>query len=299
MNMNLKLNGIMMLFLALGFFSSCNDDDTDNPSVEMASFDLSLDGLEDLGSAYAYEGWIIVDGSPVTTGVFTIDADGNASASNFEVAKSDLDAATAFVLTIEPSPDNDPAPSAVHILAGDISGGSADLTIDHGAALATDFNSVGGNYILATPTDSDETNENSGIWFLDNSSGIAQEGLDLPSLPEGWMYEGWVVIDGVPVTTGTFSSASGADNFDGFSGANGGPPYPGEDFLQNAPSGLSFPVDLSGKTAVISVEPFPDNSPAPFALKPLVGAIPENAPTHSIIEIGQNLVFPSGSIERI
>ena len=30
---------------------------------------------------------------------------------------------------------------------------------------------------------------------------------------------------------------------------------------------------LSGGTAVITIEPQPDNSPAPFTLKPLVGSI--------------------------
>ena len=44
--------------------------------------DLALDftGLETLGAAAVYEGWVIVDGLPVTTGRFNIDADGNAVA---------------------------------------------------------------------------------------------------------------------------------------------------------------------------------------------------------------------------
>ena len=45
--------------------------------------------------------------------------------------------------------------------------------------------------------------------------------------------------------------------------------FAGQDFI--AP-----PVDLIGHTAVISVEPDPDNSPAPFALKPLITPSIEN-----------------------
>jgi len=160
-----------------------------------------------------------------------------------------------------------------------------------------DFSSSAGKYILATPTDMDDSNEASGIWFLDNSSGAPAVGLELPVLPKGWAYEGWAVINGVPVSTGTFTSATGQDDTASFSGA-GGPPYPGEDFLNNAPDGLSFPTDLSGGKAVISIEPVPDNSPAPFVLKPLVGDIPANAPVHSALDIDQHLNFPAGVASR-
>ena len=36
--------------------------------------------------------------------------------------------------------------------------------------------------------------------------------LDLPTLPAGWVYEGWVVGPDGPVTTGRFTMASGADS---------------------------------------------------------------------------------------
>ena len=119
-----------------------------------------------------------------------------------------------------------------------------------------------GKYIIAAPTGTGATEEEfSGIWFLDNSSGSAVAGLDLPELTAGWKYEGWVVIDGTPLTTGTFTGCRcAADEGAPFSGTNPGPSYPGEDFLVNAPSGLTFPTDLRGKTVVISIEPVPDNS---------------------------------------
>ena len=73
---------------------------------------------------------------------------------------------------------------------------------------------------------------------------------------------------------------------------------PGEDFFLNAPSGETFPLDVRGRTVVISVEPVPDNSPAPFAMKPLVGTAGQTtAPaTHSF---GLNLgSLPTGTVIR-
>ena len=89
-----------------------------------------------------------------------------------------------------------------------------------------------------------------------------------------------------------------ADNAAPFSGNEGTPPFPGEDFVMNAPTGLSFPTDLSGGVAVISVEPVPDNSSAPFALKPLVGMIDANAMDHTPYQMDQNLSFPTGTATR-
>ena len=74
--------------------------------------------------------------------------------------------------------------------------------------------------------------------------------------------------------------------------------FPGEDYLMNAPSGLSFPTDLAGGTAVISIEPYPDNSPNPFTLKPLVHNIPAMAEDHMVYDMGQNLNFPTGTVTR-
>jgi len=274
----MKQSGLSIAILAILFFTlqSCGDDEN-----ARGNFDLQISGLEDLGPTQQYEGWIIVDGAPVTTGVFNVDQNGTLSQSSFEVAQLDLDNASTFVLTIEPNPDPSPSPSSVHILAGDISGNAANLTVDHAAAVGNDFETAAGNYILATPTNDADDDENSGIWFLDISSGSPAAGLTLPELPEGWIYEGWAVIDGQPVSTGTFRTASGADSSASFSGA---------------PAGLNFPVDLSGGTAVISIEPVPDNSPAPFALKPLVGGIPQNAQDHFVYGLDKNLNFPTGTV---
>ncbi|MCB9248715.1 MAG: hypothetical protein H6613_09295 [Ignavibacteriales bacterium] len=290
---------VFLLLAALSFLIiSCSDDDN---SVEptTSSMTLNISGLEDLGSSAMYEGWIMVDGVPKTTGTFTVDASGNLSKSSFEIDADDLSSATAFILTIEPNPDPSPNPSDVHIIAGDFNGSSASLSVGHGAALGDDFSSISGKYILATPTNGADTDEKSGIWFLDLSSGTPAVGLDLPTLPAGWKYEGWTVINGVPVTSGTFTSVTEVDDADPFSSTQPGPPFPGEDYLVNAPSGLTFPTDLSGGTAVISIEPDPDNSPNPFTLKPLVKMIPTDAADHVTYDMDKNLgSFPTGTASK-
>ena len=280
-------------------FTACDDNDSDE--MTEGNLKLSVTNLMASASGEQYEGWIIVDGAPVSTGTFTVDASGGFSQSSFTVDLAKLNAATDFVLSIEPMPDSDPAPSAIKILGGSFSGTSATITAAHGAALGDDFSAVMGKYILATPTTTTTDDELSGVWFLDLSSGAPATSLDLPTLPAGWKYEGWAVIDGMPVTTGTFSMVDKADDAAPFSGMDGdGPMFPGEDFVANAPSGLTFPTDLSGATVVISIEPNPDNSPDPFLFKPLVGMAPASADDHMTYDLNDNVAgsFPTGTAMR-
>jgi hypothetical protein len=260
--------------------------------------ELSISGLENLGSNARYEGWVIINGSPVTTGVFSVNNAGQMSQTVFEVPANlgKLKDATAFILTIEPYPDNSPAPSDQHLLAGNFNTNTAQLNISHPAALNTNFSTATGHFLLATPTTASMMDEKSGVWFMNVSSGSPAAGLALPTLPTGWIYEGWAVINGTPVSTGTFMNGNMADNAATFSGPMPGPPFPGEDFIANAPMGLSFPTDLTGGMTVISVEPYPDNSPAPFLLKPLVRMIPNPAQQHFTYQMNLNPAsFPTGT----
>ena len=234
--------------------------------VDMTAMKIDLTGVEPLGDDYVYEGWLIVSGMPVSTGTFTVDADGRTYPATFWVNTYDAEMAAAFVLTIEPAMDMDPAPSATHYLGGDFMYGEADLTISHPAALGDDFTSAMGGYILNTPsTASTDEDYDQGIWFLDPGMGPGPS-LSLPELPPGWAYEGWVAGMSGPVTTGRFLYADEAD-FDlggPYAGPDGVPPFPGQDYI-------TPPMVLTeGYAAVISIEPDPDNSPNPFALKPLV-----------------------------
>ena len=277
----------LSLILGLSSVTSCNKDDNPSP-IEPKTLVLLNLKLEDVGEDFRYENWLIVDGSPVAAGTFSVNSDGDLSQIEFPIPAKTLDSATEYVLTIEPNPDSDPTPSKVHVFAGDFDGFTAEVSLSHPKALGTNFSTAAGNYVLATPTDEDTTNENSGLWWLDNSNATKEAGLTLPTLPEGWEYEGWVVIDGVPVSTGKFTSVSGTDSTKEFSGTTSGPQFPGEDFLMKAPEGLTFPLDLSGKTVVISVEPNPDTSPAPSPIKPLIGEVPLNAKDHFLYTMDNN-----------
>jgi hypothetical protein len=285
---------MFLAVLTLGMLAtSCSNDDDNDASTELV---LNLNGLEALGNDFVYEGWLIVNGTPVSTGTFS----SITFPQTFDVNANQLASASTFVLSIEPAVDSDPAPASTKILAGDFTGNVAAVNSN---GIVGDFSSASGTYILATPTDIDDMNEESGVWFLDNSSGSAVSGLVLPTLTDGWKYEGWAVIGGVPVSTGTFSSVN---NFDDnattsmFKGSSGnGPAFPGEDYIQNAPNGLTFPTDLKGTTIVISVEPVPDNSTNPFTLKPLAHVVPANAAVHTAITMGYGPVSAlSGTVSR-
>jgi hypothetical protein len=303
-NMENLMNKSLITFAScLSLLGACSADDAPanaNPdagdinAAPMVSYSSS--SLPMLGPDYVYEGWIIVDGAPVTAGRFTVDENGDATPAWFELNQEDVDAATVYVLTIEPAKGDDPGPSDTHLLAGPINAGIADLTVDHAAAIGTDFSSAAGSYILATPTTGDMTLSEQGIWWLVPGE-TKTASLTLPELPDGWVYEGWVVGSAGPISTGRFTAAAGSD--DDLAGRDkgdtgDGPPFPGQDFISPA-------TVLNDGTfkAVITVEPDPDNSDKPFLIKPLahdpIGTAV--APTqHTMVNISAATI-PAASIE--
>ena len=263
--------------------------------TDTSTVTMGLAGLDDLGSDHVYEGWLIVDGAPVSAGRFSVDADGNPTPASFELDAAMVAAATTYVLTIEPATGDDPGPSSTHILAGDIAGSTASLSVGHAAALGTDFASAAGEYILETPSSMAVMDDyDQGIWWLIPGAAGAAPGLTLPALPDGWVYEGWVVGASGPVSTGTFSAASGADSdaTGPTAGPDSGPPFPGQDFVDPAM------VLTSGTMAVISVEPVPDNSPMPFTIKPLADMDVQDtmAPATQSMNNIAAMTVPSGTI---
>jgi hypothetical protein len=283
---------MLLAIMALGVFvTSCSNDDDNAPTN--ANLTLNLNGLEALGSGYVYEGWIIVNGAPVSTGTFTsVDFP-----QTFSVNANQLENATRFVLSIEPAIDPDPAPADTKLLVGDFVGNTAAVNTN----IVGDFSNASGAFFLRSPTDEtagNNGNDHYGVWF--GTPGMPPTpNFVLPTLPVGWAYEGWLIGETGPITTGTFTAFDARDSFDDFSEtAQPGPPVPGEDFFINPPAGEMFPLDVRGRTVVVSVEPVPDDSPAPFAMKPLVGtAGQETAPaTHNF---NQNLgTLPTGNVTR-
>lgn len=287
---------------------SCSSDD-DSGSTDDGNFTLDLKGLEKLGDGFVYEGWIIVPGEalPISTGTFTKVE----FPQKFMVDTDQLSQATSFVLSIEPAGETGDAalqPSDTKLLKGDFGTGDT-ATVGLDPVGEGDFSLAAGKFFLRAPTDeaagaANNGNDENGVWF--GMPGMPPTAaLTLPTLNDGWKYEGWVVVDDTvgPISTGTFTKFDDFDDnvgaVDGFSEtASDGPPLPGEDFLRNAPDGVTFPLDIRGRTVVISVEPFPDDSSAPFVLKPLVGiAGTDTAP--AVNDFGLNEAsFPSGSVSR-
>jgi hypothetical protein len=287
MNKKNLLKGVLAFFGIVFALISCDDDEN-----SLGKLTLNLNGLEDLGSNFRYEGWIIVNGTPISTGTFTVNSTGSLSKTQFDVDKTQLINASDFVLSIEPTVDPDPAPSNTKYLAGSFSGSNASVS----ASIVGNFNNSTGKYVLGTPTNGN-ANPNAGVWFMDGAG--PSVGLNLPTLDSGWRYEGWVVSNGTVLSTGTFINPNGPDMSSIYSGMMPAPPFPGEDFLVNAPAGLTFPANLSGANLVISVEPFPDNSPMPFTLKPLSHMVANPAATGTTINMVRSLTsFPSGSVSR-
>ncbi len=247
-----------------------------------AELSLNFENLMPLDEATdgLYEGWAIINGAPVSTGVFNVDAAGNAvmpgggGAMTFMV-DDNIGQASAIKISIEPAGDMDPAPSGLIILSGDV---NSEITVLTAAVPGLDMLMESeGSYILATPSDNDSDTENNdqGIWFLAMPGPVA--GLtNLPDLGPNWVYEGWVVdISGgspMPYSSGTFTSGDGFDS--DAAGCNaGGPPFPGQDYVAFQ-CGPVLDLDSGNFAAVISIEPVPDNGPGPFMFKPLAGMIP-------------------------
>ena len=242
------------------------------PSTEGVTLELSFAGLPALGDDFVYEGWLITADGPVTSGRFAL-AQGQDTI-DMKVDTALAAASTLFVLTIEPKFGDVPEPSSTHIVAGEFVDGQATLDTAHGAALGSDFTASMGGFILETPSTANIAEDyGQGVWFLDPAGGPGPS-LDLPELPDGWVYEGWVVGADGPLSTGRFADFTQADR-DGAgptSGPDATPPFPGQDFIEPA-------IDLTVEhMVVVSVEPEPDDSPLPFALKPLAGKVQDAGP---------------------
>jgi len=118
---------ILNFATALAFvfmFVSCDDNENEETGPRIGVLELTVEGLEELSADFVYEGWIIVNGNPTSTGTFS-DVEFPKS---FEIDQTTLQTATSFVLSIEPAQDSDPAPSDDKILAGDFEGSIARLS---------------------------------------------------------------------------------------------------------------------------------------------------------------------------
>lgn len=196
--------------------------------------------------------------------------------------------------------DESSVDAEIEFLEGNIDNGRAVLQF-----MGINDISFSGEVMLATPTDGNNLiNERSGAWFGNVISN--KSALKLAELPAGWIYEGWVVYNSMPITTGRFNANSNKDQFSGFSMDEALPPaMPGEDFLRNPPDsvfpGLRFPLDLAGQRIMITIEPdingVDPTGAAPFPQTVLSLALPRFAETAVLYPMTMNKSgFPKATI---
>lgn len=252
--------------------AACGGSDSDS-AAETARVRVSVSGLQDPGTGQVYAGWLkLDDASYVAVGNVSAASGNAATERDFNVNKAHIARASEFLVSIESDTGKPTAPGKARLLAGSFNTAKteANIAIDHPAALNTGFANASGRFFLATPVTVALDDEAMGIWFAGVADGKLAVGLELPTLPEGWTYEGWVTVNGKLSSTGRFTRVDAWDS--DVAGPTAGPvgavipSFPGQDFL--AP-----PVSLPGGMAVISVEPVARISDTPFFIRPLSAPI--------------------------
>jgi len=284
-----------LLFLACFLIGQCGDDGGGNgPDPIFENMHLDLFTVAPLPDAVLYEVWA----SPIPQGLaasiedweslgrFNVELDGETrlmvTSTGSEIANNDLNGLDidladfdSLFVTIEPDPDNDPLPSGVIYLLG-------DLNLPGNSIVAVGFpesnfrNNLPSSvwFTLATPTDSDTANELSGVWLMLSTGESGFLGNPLQAPPEGWIYEGWAVVDDIKLSFGRFYDVTMADLDGNPYGADElpAPGYPGEDFLTNSPfpGVLDFPLVIDADDEIaITLEPDTGWDPAdpfPYAI---------------------------------
>jgi len=231
------------------------EDDDSSPDAEEAerpvALELEVDHLPALPEDRAYAVWLVVGGTPLSIGRFTLDESGQPDPAELEVDSSVIEAATAVQIYLEADDGDSAEPADAPLLAGALVDDAAELSVADSQALGGDFSEARGAYVLATPTTaSREEDHAEGIWWPASPEPM----LVLPELPAGWIYEGWVVGPKGPISTGRFATPAGADG-DGagaFAGADAPPAAPGQDFV------ASYAATLEGT----QITPDPVDTPA-------------------------------------
>ncbi|NOQ71350.1 MAG: hypothetical protein GQ574_05085 [Crocinitomix sp.] len=272
----------LLTILSLFLFASCKKEGT-------ANLELRLNNLPYIGSAH-FEGWLIVDNTPVSIGQFTtsnVNEDPGGDLLSFDVDKKTLKEATSFMVTIEKADNLTVGPSQFKFLAGDFKDNAVELTTNHPNGVGVDLTFVKGAFWIGSPTDNSlETNEKSGIWFYSNI-GTAFPTLDLPELDNDWTYEAYLDNGcGTSLPIGKFEKVRGADDRNTFGDHAFLPGFPGEDFIRTSDEILgthyNFPVDVSNSHVIISIAPkFGDAMAKTISILSI--KLPENAQANEMI----------------
>lgn len=294
----------MLLFLSftIGFGAGCDSDsgtESDAPKLRMT---VDTDNLKPLQDGFTYKVWAKVGFEYYSTEGFNVTETGQflTQVGEFRdksfVLDADLTDAEVVFITVEGKSSTSNAPSKSIVMAADVTGNVSQLSSSHSLALGGSIAGQSGQLTILTTSDVDTSNDEHGVWFLTVSNGVMSPGLSLPTLNEGWKYEGWVDVGGHRFTTGKFVSNTRNDEFQPHS-YNDVPLFPGEDFLLNPPDGVVFPLNLSGAVVTITVEPNADDSFDPYGIKVLSATLPASIQAGSVHPLtSANAVFPTASV---
>ena len=322
---------VIILLLFSLFIFSCDMKEVLSVDEQVSQVSFTLNGLNVLGATHQYEAWMLYDSLDIelsqSLGIIDITSDGQEYDATLNVPMGLIQKSKAIIVTIEQKPPlalNKIAkvnPSSFVVLAAKFVANNGTFSVGDEFLLGHDFPNASANYEINTPTDPSMATPRSGIWFVNYDTTITETkddmgniidrdttitqmaGLDLPDLPSGWTYEGWVDFGGTLVSTGKFTSAMSADDENPYSGAGTAYPFPGEDFLQNAPAGITFPTDLAGKEVMIKLTPsHPEGSNQPYEITAFKVTIPSNVASGegNIYKLENNYAsFPKGTLNLI
>jgi hypothetical protein len=294
---------IIMIFL------SCDVSDPFSTDELITTIQIQFSNLPPQENGYHYEGWAVIGNDDKSIGKFNINQDGEIVDIYGEVVDEgridtefDMSQATLFKISIEEADDINFTPSGSFILAGPVTGFSVILNISHSEAIGQSYSTATAKYLLATPSTPDTLDEKSGIWFMDEEASIEPiPGIDAPDMVGGWYYQGWVTFGDTSLTTGKFDLVGAGDTYDMYTAVGSTPFLPGEDFVTNAPPGLTFPTDLSGLPVKITLESQKDDNkykPSQFIL--FSGQVPEDAVKNVNYSLtNQSSTLPTGIIALI
>ena len=297
-NILLSIFGIAILLL-----TGC-DYFENSDTIDSATIEINISGLPAIPDTMTYVAWFDNEDTQIEpVKIYSADADAEGKFYyKSAMALSDIQQAQLFWLSIEEDSlvnDSGFTIGSRRVLGGRFSLGGCNLAIGE-QALTFDNYSV--TYNLLTPTDGPNLNETSGVWFVEiDTAGEFSTGLNIPELYGGWIYEGWVEVNGKYLSTGRFENPVGADSSKLYGAPGTGLPYPGEDFLLNAPQDVTFPLDLSGKMVYISAEVNDGRNygEAPYIIL-FEATIPVNAETrvaYEMVNAVSNLPFGNAVIK--
>lgn len=291
---------VPILFMAVLATAGCDSADVVEQDVAQVQMRLDVENLPPLQDGFSYQAWARVGAQTHGSARFNVTENGSfvndagQFTQNVAVFEVDISDASEVLITIEEKRNSDTLPSGTVILAGDLEDATAALSTVHEKALAASFEGQTGAFMLLNWASGSSGDDLSGVWFIDGSRTSPTAGLSLPALPEGWIYEGWIDVAGTLLSTGPFRENNTHDTLRQYSETDT-PPYPGEDFLENAPEGVAFPLDPSGATVRVSVEPYPDDALGPFGLFVLSGSVPSNPVSATPYSLQAGPAMPRGT----